>query len=74
MKLQELLTEAKNLNNQEKIQLAMQLLQWLDMNINPDTKMTPEKKVRQPGLNPGSCIFGDDFDQPLPDDFWLGES
>lgn len=34
---------------------------------------TSTEKLRQPGLNRGSCLFEDDFDQPLPDEFWLGD-
>jgi hypothetical protein len=29
---------------------------------------------RKPGLHPGSFIVHDDFDEPLPDSFWLGEA
>jgi hypothetical protein len=28
---------------------------------------------RQPGLHPGAFVPRDDFDDPLPDSFWLGE-
>lgn len=28
---------------------------------------------RVAGLNRGSILAGDDFDEPLPDDFWLGD-
>ncbi len=36
---------------------------------------TAERKKRTPGLNKGSTIYvSDDFDDPLGDDFWLGES
>lgn len=34
----------------------------------------PKKNKRKPGLNRGSCIISDDFDEPLPDQFWLDES
>jgi antitoxin (DNA-binding transcriptional repressor) of toxin-antitoxin stability system len=27
----------------------------------------------QPGLNPGAIWTSDDFDEPLPDEFWMGE-
>ncbi|MBP8251799.1 MAG: hypothetical protein KAX40_05510 [Herpetosiphon sp.] len=32
------------------------------------------KKPRIGNLNPNSIIVGDDFDDPLPDEFWLGEA
>jgi len=28
---------------------------------------------RIPGLHPGAIWVSDDFDEPLPDEFWLGE-
>jgi hypothetical protein len=73
MTLKQLLTEAKNLNIQEQMQLATQLLQWVEVKINKEPQFMPEKEQRLPGLNRGSCIFTDDFDDPLPDEFWLGE-
>ncbi len=30
-------------------------------------------KERVPGLHRGAFIISDDFDDPLPDSFWLGE-
>ena len=40
--------------------------------LNPiaQNKLESEKKP-QPGLNLGAMIMNSDFDQPLPDDFWL---
>jgi BioD-like phosphotransacetylase family protein len=29
---------------------------------------------RKPGLHPGAFIMSDDFNEPLPDSFWLGEA
>ena len=29
---------------------------------------------RVPGLHAGSIVMSDDFDQPLPDEFWTGTS
>jgi hypothetical protein len=31
-------------------------------------------RERKPGLHLGSFIISDDFDEPLPDSFWLGEA
>lgn len=28
---------------------------------------------RKPGLHQGAFVMSDDFDEPLPDSFWLGE-
>lgn len=30
-------------------------------------------KERIPGLHPGAFVMREDFDDPLPDCFWLGE-
>jgi putative addiction module component (TIGR02574 family) len=54
--------------------LATQLLQWVEVKINKEPQSIPNKRLRQPGLGLGSCIFNDDFDDPLPDEFWLGET
>lgn len=32
-----------------------------------------EKIVRIPGLGAGTTQVSDDFDEPLPDSFWLGD-
>ena len=32
------------------------------------------KARRVPGLNPGKIWISPDFDDPLPDSFWLGEN
>ena len=32
----------------------------------------PQPVARIPGLHPGSFVVADDFDAPLPDEFWAG--
>ena len=54
--------------------LDTQLLQRVEVRINKEPQSMSNKKLRQPGLGLGSCIFNDDFDDPLPDEFWLGET
>ena len=40
-----------------------------------ESKKTPKKKKRVLGLRAGGTIrMSDDFDDPLPDEFWLGKS
>jgi len=43
----------------------------------PVARMVPvvahSKKKRVPGLNRGTISTSDDFDEPLPDEFWLGQ-
>jgi prevent-host-death family protein len=33
----------------------------------------PSKKKRVAGLNRGTISTSEDFDEPLPDEFWLGQ-
>ena len=35
--------------------------------------VTQHKKKRVAGLNRGAISVSEDFDKPLPDDFWLGQ-
>ncbi len=35
---------------------------------------SPDVLVRRPNLHPGAFVISDDFDEPLPDSFWLGEA
>ena len=35
--------------------------------------MAPAKKKRIAGLNRGSIWTSQDFDEPLPDEFWMGQ-
>ena len=38
------------------------------------TPCEPPKREWVLGLHPGSMVMAPDFDDPLPDEFWLGES
>ena len=42
----------------------------------PYAKLLPlaAGQTRIPGLHAGAWTIADDFDAPLPDDFWTGES
>lgn len=35
--------------------------------------VSPSNKKRVAGLNRGTIQTSDDFDEPLPDEFWLGK-
>ncbi len=37
----------------------------------PQSQQAPQQRV--PDLNKGQILISDDFDDPLPDEFWLGE-
>ncbi len=36
-----------------------------------NTAAQSKAKTPEPGLNLGAMVMSDDFDQPLPDEFWL---
>ncbi len=38
-----------------------------------ESVMPPKKKKRIAGLNRGMIWTSEDFDEPLPDEFWLGK-
>ncbi len=42
----------------------------------PKVRLVPcaARKPRTMGLNPGAMIMAPNFNDPLPDEFWLGES
>lgn len=43
----------------------------------PFARMTPvsfPSSVRTPGLHAGAIHTSDDFDEPLPDEFWIGQA
>lgn len=42
--------------------------------LSPIAASHPPIKPRIPGLHAGTTWVSDDFDAPLPDEFWLGES
>lgn len=39
----------------------------------PEQPASDDLKPRVLGLHPGAMVMSDDFDDPLPDSFWLGE-
>jgi antitoxin (DNA-binding transcriptional repressor) of toxin-antitoxin stability system len=48
------------------------LIPWGD--TEKTTSETPSPKLRQPGLHAGKIRTSEDFDEPLPEEFWTGES
>lgn len=48
---------------------------WLSELAREDFGFIPNKRIRerQPGLGKGNVFISEDFDEPLPDEFWLGE-
>lgn len=41
--------------------------------ISQDAVQQNKPQKRQAGLGKGTVWMSDDFDEPLPDNFWLGE-
>ena len=62
----------------EKITEPMQLsvlafIRSLDVSSTPENHHPSELPPRTLGLNRGAMKMSDDFDEPLPDEFWIGE-
>jgi hypothetical protein len=62
----------------EKIPEPMQLsvlefIRSLGRSANTDDRHPSALPPRILGLNRGAMKMNDDFDEPLPDEFWLGE-
>jgi Protein of unknown function (DUF2281) len=62
----------------EKIPEPMQLsvlafIHSLDVSATPENHHPSALPPRILGLNRGVMKMSDDFDEPLPDEFWLGE-
>jgi hypothetical protein len=51
--------------------LAMHFLNELK---EAETQMAQHPRQRIAGLGKGTIIMADDFDEPLPEAFWLGEA
>ncbi len=76
----------KLLNREIKKQGLKDIAAYIELLIARETKTRPKavrKKetkpvatlsVRRPGLHAGVMRMSADFDQPLPDTFWLGEA
>jgi Protein of unknown function (DUF2281) len=63
----------------EKIPEPMQVsvlafIRSLDVSATPEHHQPSELPPRILGLNRGAMKMSDDFDEPLPDEFWLGEA
>jgi hypothetical protein len=50
--------------------LAQHFLQEIEA---AETEMTQSPRQRIAGLGKGTIIIAEDFDEPLPEAFWLGE-
>jgi hypothetical protein len=50
--------------------LAKRFLQELE---DAETQIDQQPRQRRAGLGKGTIVIADDFDEPLPDAFWLDE-
>jgi Protein of unknown function (DUF2281) len=58
----------------EPLQLSvLAFIHTLDGSATPENHHSSELPPRILGLNRGAMKMSDDFDEPLPDEFWLGE-
>jgi len=39
-----------------------------------ETQMAQQPRKRKAGLGKGTIVIAEDFDEPLPEAFWLGEA
>jgi hypothetical protein len=68
------------LSTEERLRLAsyaLRVAQQRRTSRESSTAAPPlprERSGRQAGLHAGAAIMSDDFDAPLPDEFWLGAS
>jgi antitoxin (DNA-binding transcriptional repressor) of toxin-antitoxin stability system len=77
MAAQKRMIEATNEDLKELIRLAQEgvdvILTENGIPLAHILPMNEEKKPRIMGLHAGVWEVSDDFDDPLPDEFWLGE-
>ena len=57
----------------DQLNLLAEFLDFLQFKHNKPSTPTQQPSKRKPGLHPGAFVMNDDFDDPLPDSFWLGE-
>jgi len=66
------------LSTEERLRLAnyaLRIAQQISAQGPPEVANAvapPGRTGRQPGLHSGAATTSDDFDAPLPDEFWLG--
>ena len=66
------------LSTEERLRLASYALRFAHQTrtmrepSSEASQLPRERSGRQAGLHSGAAIVSDDFDAPLPDEFWLG--
>ena len=70
MSTQEILAELPSLSTEKRAQVAKALQDLAVM----EQKQPPKNKIiPRAGLHEGAWEVADDFDAPLPDEFWFGK-
>ena len=59
--------------SQEQKNALRQRLDALESATDTMKEVTSQLKPRTPNMHPGSVWMSDDFDDPLPDEFWFGD-
>jgi hypothetical protein len=73
MSAQEILAELPRLSVEERAELAKALQELAVCEDAQEASPAPAVSARKAGLHEGAWTIADDFDDPLPDEFWLGE-
>ena len=57
----------------DKLQQVLDFVEFLAQKYTqpPEVQEPPQQRI--PDLNKGEISMSDDFNDPLPDEFWLGE-
>jgi hypothetical protein len=71
LKFNDLMKAVEQLSHEQKRALKQHLedLEAVDT-VTGESQIKP----RTPNLHPGSVWMSDDFDDPLPDEFWFGDN
>ncbi len=69
--VQSLLERLAQLPEPVQHRLAKRFLQELE---EAEAQTEPQPRKRIAGLGKGTIMIADDFDEPLPEAFWLGEA
>lgn len=69
--VQSLLKRLAQLPEPVQNRLATHFLKELE---EAETQIDQQPRTRIAGLGKGTIVIADDFDEPLPDAFWLGEA
>jgi hypothetical protein len=67
--LEEIVELAKQLSLLDKVRLIEKITPQIERELE-----TVQPTQRKAGLHAGAIWMSDDFDEPLPDEFWLGTS